>query len=144
MPSHYQLIMSNITHFSASSLINTISKCLTWNGEGNCLFLWFQGTAVQFRAYIPWLATSAVDVAPMNELRTDQTNIQHTVLCVLFYRPFSGQFAGNTNAWSVKKTPKLRIIFSANYVGKSISKLQMDIELKQIRVWFEKYYYFST
>jgi hypothetical protein len=30
------------------------------------------------------------------------------------------------------------------YVGKSVSKLQMDIELKQIRVLIWKYFYFST
>jgi hypothetical protein len=30
------------------------------------------------------------------------------------------------------------------YEGKSISKLQMDIELKQIRVLIEKCFYFST
>jgi hypothetical protein len=31
-----------------------------------------------------------------------------------------------------------------SYVGKSISKLQMDIEVKKQMYWFEKYFYFST
>jgi hypothetical protein len=31
-----------------------------------------------------------------------------------------------------------------SYVGKSISKLQMDIKLKQQEYWLEKYFYFST
>jgi hypothetical protein len=39
---------------------------------------------------MPWLATSAVDVAPMNKPRTNQiSRLEPTALCVVFYLPFS-------------------------------------------------------
>jgi hypothetical protein len=36
------------------------------------------------------------------------------------------------------------LLFLSLYEGKSISKLQIDIEFKQIRVLIWKYFYFST